>query len=94
MRGLVERLRGRGPDASSGSTSAAAWACPISTSPTRRRPADYAAMVAEAVGGLDVQLAFEPGRVIAANAGVLLARVIHVQRSGRRAAGSWCWTRR
>ena len=31
-----------------------------------------------ACGGLDVQLAFEPGRVIAANAGVLLARVIHV----------------
>ena len=38
------------------------------------------------LGGLDVQLAFEPGRVIAANAGVLLARVIHVHErpDGRR----------
>jgi diaminopimelate decarboxylase len=35
-------------------------------------------MAARAVGGLDVQLTFEPGRVIAANAGVLLARVLHV----------------
>ena len=32
----------------------------------------------EAVSGLDVQFAFEPGRMIAANAGILLSRVIHV----------------
>ena len=30
------------------------------------------------LGGLDLQFAFEPGRVIAANAGVLLSSVIHV----------------
>jgi diaminopimelate decarboxylase len=41
-------------------------------------PDAYAAMVARAVGDLDVRLTFEPGRVIAANAGVLLARVLHV----------------
>lgn len=41
-------------------------------------PADYAAIAAEAARGLDVELAFEPGRMIAANAGVLLSRVIHV----------------
>ncbi len=43
-------------------------------------------MVARAVGGLEVQLAFEPGRVIAANAGVLLSRVIHLhaRTDGRR----------
>jgi diaminopimelate decarboxylase len=35
-------------------------------------------MVAEVVRGLDVQLAFEPGRLIAANAGVLVSEVIHV----------------
>jgi diaminopimelate decarboxylase len=41
-------------------------------------PADFAAMVKGVVAGLDVELAFEPGRVIAANAGVLVSRVIHV----------------
>lgn len=41
-------------------------------------PADYAAMVARAVGGLNVRLVFEPGRMIVANAGVLLSRVVHV----------------
>jgi diaminopimelate decarboxylase len=49
-------------------------------------PADYAAMVARATKGLGVKLAFEPGRVIAANAGVLIARVLHVHHrpEGRR----------
>ena len=46
--------------------------------PGEADPVDYAAVAAEAVRGLDVQLAFEPGRMIAANAGVLLTRVIHV----------------
>jgi len=43
-------------------------------------------MIARVTEGLDVQLAFEPGRVIAANAGVLLARVQHVHErpEGRR----------
>lgn len=41
-------------------------------------PADYAAVCARALRGLDVRIAFEPGRMIAANAGVLLSRVIHV----------------
>ncbi|MFN3230093.1 MAG: diaminopimelate decarboxylase [Asticcacaulis sp.] len=40
-------------------------------------PETFAAMVAEAAGGLGVRYLFEPGRVIAANAGVLLTRVIH-----------------
>ncbi len=49
-------------------------------------PADYARVVLETVGGLGVELAFEPGRLIAANAGVLLARVIqvHARPGGRR----------
>ena len=42
-------------------------------------PADYGAMVARATAGLDVELQFEPGRVIAGNAGVLLTRVIWVK---------------
>ena len=76
----------RGPDASSGSTSAAGSACPTSTSPIRRRRPTTPPWSPRRCGGLDVQLAFEPGRVIAANAGVLLARVIHVHErpEGRR----------
>lgn len=41
-------------------------------------PATYAAMVGEAMAGLDVDTVFEPGRLLVANAGVLLSRVIHV----------------
>jgi diaminopimelate decarboxylase len=42
-------------------------------------PADYAAMVAETVGALDVKLVFEPGRVLVGNAGILVASVIFVK---------------
>ncbi len=42
-------------------------------------PSDYAAMISRVMEGLpDIQFAFEPGRMIAANAGVLVARVLHV----------------
>jgi diaminopimelate decarboxylase len=51
---------------------------PYFNQPEPPSPAAYAAMVARAVAGLDVELVFEPGRVIAANAGVLVARTIHV----------------
>ncbi len=43
-------------------------------------PAAYASVVLETVGDLDVELAFEPGRLIAANAGVLVSRVVHTHR--------------
>ena len=45
-------------------------------------PAEYGAMVARATDGWDVHLAFEPGRVIAGNAGVLLTRTVRVKRGG------------
>jgi len=85
MRGLVERLRAQGLaverlDLGGG------LGVPYFNQPDPPTPADYAAMVAGVVGGLDVRLAFEPGRAIAANAGVLVARVIHVHEraEGRR----------
>ena len=85
MRGLVERLRGEGLtverlDLGGG------LGVPYFNQPDPPTPADYAAMVAEVIRGLNVQLAFEPGRAIAANAGVLLARVLHVHErpEGRR----------
>jgi diaminopimelate decarboxylase len=49
-------------------------------------PADYIAMAARVLDGLNVEAAFEPGRLMAANAGVLLSRVIQVNErtDGRR----------
>lgn len=49
-------------------------------------PADYVAMAARVLAGLDVEAAFEPGRLLAANAGVLLSQVIQVnaRSDGRR----------
>ncbi|GGD46744.1 diaminopimelate decarboxylase [Erythrobacter arachoides] len=43
-------------------------------------PHAYGAMVARVTRGWDVTVMFEPGRVIAGNAGVLLTRVIRVKR--------------
>ena len=42
-------------------------------------PSDYAGMVKQAVGGLGLKLLFEPGRMIAANAGILVSRVLYVK---------------
>jgi diaminopimelate decarboxylase len=38
----------------------------------------YAAMVERTLSGLDVERGFEPGRVIVANAGILVTRVLHL----------------
>ena len=43
-------------------------------------PAAYGQMVARATQGLGCRLIFEPGRLIAANAGVLVSEVIYVKR--------------
>jgi diaminopimelate decarboxylase len=77
MRGLVEQLLGEGLhverlDLGGG------LGVPYFNMPEPPSPADFAAMVAEVTRGLPVKLAFEPGRVIAANAGVLVSEVIHV----------------
>jgi diaminopimelate decarboxylase len=47
--------------------------------PAPPSPADYGAMVSRVTGGWDVRLVFEPGRLIVANAGVLLSRVIRIK---------------
>lgn len=43
-------------------------------------PAEYGAMVARVTQDWDVTLMFEPGRVIAGNAGILLTRVVRVKK--------------
>ena len=44
--------------------------------------ADYIAMAAGVLEGLEVEAAFEPGRLLAANAGILLSRVIQINERG------------
>jgi diaminopimelate decarboxylase len=85
MRTLVQRLRGEGLSVQRLDLGGG-LGVPYFNQPDPPTPADYAAVVAEAVRGLSIELAFEPGRVIAANAGVLLARVIHLHQrpEGRR----------
>lgn len=47
-------------------------------------PAAYGALAAKATAGLGVQLILEPGRMIAANAGILVSRVIYVKQGESR----------
>jgi diaminopimelate decarboxylase len=51
-----------------------------SDQPAPPLPTDYAKLVAEEVGGLGLRLLFEPGRMIAGNAGILVTRVLYVKR--------------
>jgi diaminopimelate decarboxylase len=47
-------------------------------------PTDYAALVNETVGDLGVRLLFEPGRMIAGNAGILVSRVLYVKQGAHK----------
>src|SRR6202000_377893 len=42
-------------------------------------PSEYGAMITRVTKGLDCRLSFEPGRLIAANAGVLVSRTLYVK---------------
>jgi diaminopimelate decarboxylase len=77
MRGLVLSLRAKGLKVERLDLGGGLGA-PYFDQPDPPSPAVFAAMVEEALAGLDIDLVFEPGRVIAANAGVLLASVIHI----------------
>ena len=50
-----------------------------SDAPAPPLPADYGKLVQETVGDLGCKLLFEPGRVIGANAGILVSRVLYVK---------------
>ena len=85
MRGLVEQLRAEGLTVERLDLGGGLGA-PYFDAPEPPTPAAFAAMVAKVMAGLDIEFAFEPGRMIAANAGVLLARVLHIHErpEGRR----------
>jgi len=77
MRGLVEQLLNEGLSVERLDLGGG-LGVPYFNMPEPPSPAEFAAMVGEVMVGLPVKLAFEPGRVIAANAGVLVSEVIHV----------------
>ncbi len=85
MRRLVERLRAAGLPVRRLDLGGGVGA-PYFDGPEPAVPGAYAQAVLQTVGELDVELAFEPGRLIAANAGVLLTRVVqvHARPTGRR----------
>jgi len=77
MRGWVEQLRAQGLaverlDLGGG------LGVPYFNQTEPASVADYAEMTALAAGNLGVRYTFEPGRLIAANAGVLISKVVHV----------------
>jgi diaminopimelate decarboxylase len=78
MRSLAEQLRREGIsierlDLGGG------LGVPYFNEPDPPAPSEYAAMVSRVFDGFDIGLSFEPGRMIAANAGVLLSRVVRLQ---------------
>jgi diaminopimelate decarboxylase len=86
MTSLVERLRAEGLAVETLDLGGG-LGVPYFNQPDPPSPAEFAAMAAETAGGLGLQYVFEPGRMIVANAGVLVARVVHIHRrpgEGRR----------
>jgi diaminopimelate decarboxylase len=77
MRGLVERLRAQGLTVQRLDLGGGLGVTYYDGSQPPSAAA-FAAMVLKVTEGLNVQLAFEPGRSIVANCGVLLSRVIHM----------------
>ena len=88
MRGLVETLRAQGLgvtrlDLGGGLGIPYQMQAPYHHGPELLQ--EYGAMVRTLLGDLDVELGFEPGRLIAGNAGILMARVLYVnERADRR----------
>jgi diaminopimelate decarboxylase len=83
MRALVEKLRAGGLSVERLDLGGG-LGVPYFDEPDPPAPFEYARMVNRVFDGLDIALAFEPGRMIAGNAGVLISRVVRIQeRPGR-----------
>ena len=77
MRALAERLRAQGLSVAKLDLGGG-LGVPYFNQPAPPSPADLGAVALRVFEGFDGALALEPGRVIAANAGVLLSRVTHL----------------
>lgn len=85
LRSMTDTLRGRGLEVTRLDLGGGLGVPYAGGAPTASIE-DYVAMTARVLDGLGVEAAFEPGRLLAANAGVLLSRVIQVteREDGRR----------
>lgn len=88
MRGVVESLRRQGHPVERLDLGGGVGVPYEMNHPYRHGPDTveaYGAMVREIAAGLDIEFGFEPGRVIAGNAGILLSRVLYTNdRADRR----------
>ncbi|MEM8826960.1 MAG: diaminopimelate decarboxylase [Pseudomonadota bacterium] len=82
MGSLIVALRDAGHDISRADMGGGLGIPYRSKLPNPPLPAAYGEMVAEATAGWDVRLTFEPGRMIAGNAGILVTRVVR-RKEGR-----------
>lgn len=77
VRGLVETLRASGHDIRVVDLGGGLGIPYDAEDPPS--PAEYGAMVRDVMDGIGCKLAFEPGRMICGNAGVLVSRVVYVK---------------
>lgn len=87
IRGLVERLREEGHPVERldlGGGVGVPYEIPVPFTYGPEVIEAYAAMVRRTMAGLDIELGFEPGRVIAANAGILVTRALYVNKRADR----------
>ena len=79
LAGLVRRLRGAGHDIAHVDLGGGLGVPYSRTNTPPPAPPAYAEIVKRHVRDLDCKVAFEPGRLIAANAGILVTRVVYVK---------------
>ena len=88
LRQMTETLRGQGLEVTRLDLGGG-LGVPYQGDASTASPADYVAMAARVLDGLSVDAVFEPGRLLAANAGILLSRVIQItERAGDGTAAS------
>lgn len=78
--GLIKRLRAAGHKISSFDIGGGLGIPYGNNAVTPPPPSEYAALVKRLTADLDVEMIFEPGRMIAGNSGVLLSEVLYVKR--------------
>ena len=79
-KGLIARLRAQGHVIKSFDIGGGLGIPYGDNSKTPPPPAEYGALVKRLTADMDVQMIFEPGRMIAGNAGVLLSKVLYVKK--------------
>jgi len=78
--GLIKRLRGAGHKITSFDIGGGLGIPYGNNAATPPPPSEYAALVKRLTADMDVEMIFEPGRMIAGNSGVLLSEVLYVKR--------------